>query len=102
MTLRMVAIDGSDPGLRTALAEADLPVEDLEDGGRSFFRAVGADGRTVGYTGIEHGDSAAPLRSVVVLPEVKGSARPSLMPRFEHSSRACRLIWPPLARYLSS
>jgi N-acetylglutamate synthase and related acetyltransferases len=72
MTIRLVAIEDHDPGLRKALVEADLPVEDLEDDGRSFFRAIGADGKTVGYTGIEHCDGAALLRSVVVLPKARG------------------------------
>ena len=72
MTLRLETIEGRDPGLRKALADAALPVEDLEDDGRSFFRAVGADGKTVGYTGIEHCQGAALLRSVVVLPEARG------------------------------
>jgi N-acetylglutamate synthase-like GNAT family acetyltransferase len=72
MTIQLVAIEGSDPGLRTALAEADLPVADLDEYGRSFFRAVGAGGQTVGYSGIELYNGAALLRSVVVLPEGRG------------------------------
>lgn len=71
MTIRLVAIEGNDPGLRSALAEADLPVVDLEDDGRSFFRAVGAGGKTVGYSGIELCNGAALLRSVVVLPDAR-------------------------------
>lgn len=72
MTIRLVAIEGSDPGLRTALAEADLPVVDLEDDGRSFFRAVDAGGQTVGYSGIELCNRAVLLRSVVVLLDARG------------------------------
>ncbi|MGK9054226.1 arsenic resistance N-acetyltransferase ArsN2 [Neorhizobium petrolearium] len=72
MTILLETIEGSDPGLRKALAEAALPVEDLEEEGRSFFRAIGGDGKTLGYTGIEHCDDSVLLRSVVVLPEYRG------------------------------
>ncbi|MCV3739354.1 arsenic resistance N-acetyltransferase ArsN2 [Rhizobium sp. TRM96647] len=70
--VRLETIEGSDPGLRKALTDAALPVEDLEGDGRSFFRAVGAGGKTLGYAGIEHCAGAALLRSVVVLPEARG------------------------------
>lgn len=72
MTMRLEMIEGSDPGLRKALAEAALPVEDLEDEGRSFFRAVGGNGETLGYSGIERCGDSVLLRSVVVLPEYRG------------------------------
>lgn len=72
MTIQLVLIEGSDPGLRTALAEADLPVVDLEDHGRSFFRAVSAGGQTVGYSGIELCNGTALLRSVVVMLDARG------------------------------
>lgn len=64
-------IAGSDDGLRDALIAAKLPVEDLTDAGRRFFR-FDLDGRTVGYGGFEPHDGYALLRSVVVLPEARG------------------------------
>ena len=72
MTIRLETIEGCDRGLRKALVEAALPVEDLEDEGRSFSRVVGGNGETLGYTGIEHCGDSVLLRSVVVLPEYRG------------------------------
>ena len=72
MIVRLETIEGRDPGLRKTLKDATLPVEDLEDDSRSFFRGAGADGKTLGYTGIEHCEGAALIRSVVVLPEARG------------------------------
>lgn len=97
MTIRLVEIDGRDPGLREALVEADLPVEDLEDDGRLFFRAVGADGKTVGYTGIEHFDGAALLRSVVVLPEARGQGTGKAM-----TDATLRMLEPGVSAYLAT
>ncbi|MCK8780844.1 arsenic resistance N-acetyltransferase ArsN2 [Rhizobium sp. NTR19] len=65
MTMRMEKVPGSDSGLKTRLAEATLPVDDLEEGGRSFFRFV-AEREVLGYAGIEEFGSIALLRSVVV------------------------------------
>ena len=72
MTMRLEMIEGSDAGLRKALAEAALPVEDLEDNGRSFFRGVGGEGKALAYAGIELCGDSVLLRSVVVLPECRG------------------------------
>jgi N-acetylglutamate synthase-like GNAT family acetyltransferase len=72
MTMRLETIEGSDPGLRKALAEAALPVEDLEEEGRSFFRGVGEDGETLAYAGIELCGDSVLLRSVVVVSEYRG------------------------------
>ena len=59
------------PDLRAALEGAELPVEDLTDGGRTFFRCID-DGHVVGYAGYELYGEDALLRSVVVLPEDRG------------------------------
>lgn len=72
MTIGLEEIDGNDPGLRKALSDAALPIDDLEDDGRTFFKAIGVDGKTVGFSGIERCDGAVLLRSVVVLPEARG------------------------------
>lgn len=60
---RLAALDG----LRDALARAGLPVADLEQPGRMFFRFVDRD-RTVGYGGLEGAAPDMLLRSIVVEP----------------------------------
>lgn len=70
--LRAHPISGHDVGLRDALIAADLPIDDLADAGRRFFRFDDA-GIVVGYGGFEpHGDFAL-IRSVVVLPSLRGT-----------------------------
>jgi N-acetylglutamate synthase-like GNAT family acetyltransferase len=64
-------VAGSDSGLRDALAGAELPTDDIEDGGRRFF-VFARDGQTVGYGGFEPHGQYALVRSVVVLPEARG------------------------------
>lgn len=69
--LVLLPIDGFAPELRGALAAEKLPVDDLTEEGRRFFRVIRR-GMTVGFAGYElHGDDAL-LRSVVVLPDHKG------------------------------
>jgi N-acetylglutamate synthase-like GNAT family acetyltransferase len=59
------------PDLSAALLASDLPVDDLADNGRTFYRFVEA-GQTVGFGGYErHGDDAL-LRSIVVDPAARG------------------------------
>lgn len=68
--LRAHPIAGVDAGLRDALVAADLPIEDLNEAARRFFRFDGG-GKVVGYGGFEpHGDYAL-IRSIVVLPEAR-------------------------------
>ncbi len=69
---RLEPVLGSDPELKVALSASGLPTEDLEDAGRSFFKAVSSDGGTVGYAGIETCGDDVLLRSVVILPEYRG------------------------------
>ena len=64
-------IPGDAPDLRAALEAAALPTTDLTDNGRTFFRFEDQ-GRPVGYGGYELYGEHALLRSVVVLPEVRG------------------------------
>ncbi|MFZ5674457.1 MAG: arsenic resistance N-acetyltransferase ArsN2 [Pseudomonadota bacterium] len=62
---------GAAADLRAALAAEKLPVDDLTEAGRSFFR-VTRGGATVGFAGYElHGHDVL-LRSIVVLPGQKG------------------------------
>lgn len=72
--IRLEPVPGSDPELKLALSASGLPTEDLEDAGRSFFRAVSADGGTVGYAGMEACGDNVLLRSLVILPEHRGKA----------------------------
>jgi N-acetylglutamate synthase-like GNAT family acetyltransferase len=69
--LRRHAVSGADRGLSDALIDANLPTEDIADGGRRFFR-FDDDGRVVGYGGYEPHGRYALLRSVVVLPSARG------------------------------
>lgn len=64
------AIAGSDGGLQQALLAADLPIDDVGEGGRRFFR-FDRDGRTIGYGGFEPHGAFALLRSFVVLPHAR-------------------------------
>ncbi|AVH43669.1 arsenic resistance N-acetyltransferase ArsN2 [Agrobacterium sp. 16-172Ci] len=72
--IRLEPVTGSDLELKLALSASGLPTEDLEDTGRSFFRAVSSDGGTVGYAGIEACGDDVLLRSIVILPEHRGKA----------------------------
>jgi N-acetylglutamate synthase-like GNAT family acetyltransferase len=64
-------IAGDAPDLHAALEAAALPTTDLADGGRTFFRFEDH-GRPVGYGGYELYGEHALLRSVLVLPTVRG------------------------------
>lgn len=69
--MNIEVIDGCAADLRDALTRASLPVDDLEEAGRAFFRFTD-DGQPVGFGGYElYGDYAL-LRSLVVLPEARG------------------------------
>jgi len=72
-TLRLEQITGSDVDLKTALTDAHLPTDDIEDDGRTFFRARSADGQIVGFSGVERCDGDYLLRSVVVYPDRRGT-----------------------------
>jgi N-acetylglutamate synthase-like GNAT family acetyltransferase len=52
--------------LAAALKAADLPVEDIDQPGRRFFRAVDKAGGTIGYGGLEGYGAEQLLRSVVI------------------------------------
>jgi protein-tyrosine-phosphatase/N-acetylglutamate synthase-like GNAT family acetyltransferase len=69
--LALLPIDGVAPELHAALTAEKLPVDDLAEAGRRFFRVIRG-GATVGYAGYELHGSDALLRSIVVLPDHKG------------------------------
>lgn len=64
-------VGGHDTALRSALATAKLPVDDLTEDGRSFYR-FSLDGATVGFGGLESCGDSALLRSVVVMADRRG------------------------------
>lgn len=67
-------IEADAPDLRAALNVSHLPVYDLAEPGRCFFR-FSENGDTVGFGGFEpHGESVL-LRSIVVLPVARGMGR---------------------------
>lgn len=69
--LHQQPLEGDDESLRAALSGAGLPVDDLTDAGRSFFRFSQGD-ETVGFGGLELYGEAAFLRSIVVLSDRQG------------------------------
>jgi arsenate reductase len=71
--VRDAAVAGDDADLVAALKAVDLPTDDLADGGRSFFAFRSLSGRLVGFGGFELYGEEAFLRSLVVLPEARGT-----------------------------
>ncbi|HLO79116.1 MAG TPA: GNAT family N-acetyltransferase [Magnetospirillum sp.] len=66
-------VAGSTPELAQVLAQAGLPIDDLDEPGRRFFRFTEG-GRLVGFVGWEAGDGTdALLRSLVVVPARRGA-----------------------------
>lgn len=64
-------IPGTAPDLAEALAAAGLPIDDLAEPGRRFFRFADALG-PIGFIGWEATGEAALLRSLVVVPARRG------------------------------
>lgn len=64
-------IQGHDAALVAALAQAGLPVDDLAEPGRRFFRFSDGHG-PIGYVGWEKSGDTALLRSLAVLPARRG------------------------------
>ncbi|MBP2448375.1 arsenic resistance N-acetyltransferase ArsN2 [Rhizobium leguminosarum] len=64
-------VSSADEDLRAALKATQLPTDDLDEDGRSFFRFTDQNA-TVGYGGLEHYGNCALLRSLVVLPQQRG------------------------------
>ncbi|SMQ68377.1 Acetyltransferase (GNAT) family protein [Devosia lucknowensis] len=70
--IRSLPIPGSDGNFVAALSSAKLPVDDVGEAGRSFFRFE-KDGCLLGYGGFELYDRDALLRSIVVPEESRGA-----------------------------
>ncbi|WP_460927099.1 arsenic resistance N-acetyltransferase ArsN2 [Shinella zoogloeoides] len=77
--IKLEQIEGNDAGLKAALTEAHLPTDDIEDHGRTFFRARLSDGRAIGFLGVERCGDDFLLRSVVVLPDHRGQGLGSVL-----------------------
>lgn len=60
------------PEMVEALRAAGLPVDDLNDPDRSFFRYTTLDGSLVGFGGYELYGQNVLLRSMVILPDMRG------------------------------
>lgn len=71
LDLNQQVVEGHDESLRAALVATGLPVDDLTDAGRSFYR-FSRDRETVGFGGLELHGEAALLRSIVVLSDRQG------------------------------
>jgi len=72
--IRLEQIAGNDADLKAALTDAHLPTDDIEDHGRTFFKALTSDGRIIGFSGVERCGNDFLLRSVVVLPDHRGQS----------------------------
>ncbi|MEO5325327.1 arsenic resistance N-acetyltransferase ArsN2 [Mesorhizobium sp. CC13] len=71
MTLAIERVAPTEPELAAALQAEQLPTDDLTESGGQFFRFT-EDGKIAGFGGFEaHGRSVL-LRSIVVLPQVRG------------------------------
>ena len=71
-SISLEKVPGSDADLRETLVEANLPIEDLEDDHRTFYRACSLSGDVIGYAGIEDCGDDVMLRSVTVRAEHRG------------------------------
>ncbi|MBP0580241.1 arsenate reductase (glutaredoxin) [Labrys sp. LIt4] len=70
--LKDAPVAPADPALVANLQAANLPADDLAEPGRTFFAYETLDGRPVGFGGYELQGEHVLIRSVVVLPEVRG------------------------------
>lgn len=79
---------GHDQDLQAALQAAGLPIDDLEQGGRTFFRFADQ-GEIVGFGGLESYGDCALLRSVVVLSDKRGRGYGEAISRqmLDHAAR---------------
>lgn len=57
--------------IKSALTVAGLPVDDLDERGRSYFQLLDGQDSIVGYSGLEECGSACLLRSMMILPEFR-------------------------------
>lgn len=65
--IKIEATHEGDPALKALLDGAGLPIDDLDDAGRTFFLAT-SDGLVIGCGGFEMADGDVLLRSIAVDP----------------------------------
>src|SRR4051794_28428012 len=70
LSVGLESIAGTDVELRNALKAEHLPIDDLAEAGRTFFR-VREGANTLGFGGYELYGEHALIRSLVVLPEAR-------------------------------
>lgn len=89
-TLSPRQISGSDGGLKEALIAAELPTDDILEGGRRFFSFTNA-GSVIGYGGFEPHGAYALIRSLVVALKHEATATAARSPRCCSSGRVVRV-----------
>lgn len=70
--VKLEQVSNDDRDLHEALAAAHLPIDDIREEGRTFYRAVSGSAELVGFAGIEECGTDFLLRSIVVLPSHRG------------------------------
>jgi amino-acid N-acetyltransferase len=87
---------GERGALSKALVEARLPVDDLEAPGPQFWRFETADSIPAGFGGLEiHGEDAL-LRSLLILPPLRGRGiGAAVVAQLENEAalNGCRAVW---------
>lgn len=71
-SITLEQVSGSDSELYDALVAAQLPIDDIAEAGRTFFKARSNGADVIGFSGIEQCGSDFLLRSVVVLSGYRG------------------------------
>lgn len=71
MRLQVQQIASDDPDFVAALEAEQLPIDDLAEDGKRFFRFE-ENGALLGFGGLELTDGYALLRSIVVQPRSRG------------------------------
>jgi N-acetylglutamate synthase-like GNAT family acetyltransferase len=87
---------GERGALSKALAKAGLPTDDLEAPRHCFWRFETADQVPVGFGGVEFYGEDALLRSVLILPPLRGRGIGSVMVTLlerEAAFLGCRVVW---------
>lgn len=72
MTATLAVRQAGAAEIAALLATSGLPVDDLEEPGRRFFRFAGAEDALIGCVGVEAAGETVLLRSLAVAPERRG------------------------------
>lgn len=71
-SIKLEQVSNDDTDLYDALVAAHLPIDDIGEEGRTFYRAVSGSAEVLGFAGIEACETDFLLRSIVVLPSHRG------------------------------